>query len=123
KKGNEYKTLIGIKLIPLPYLDLLDFKLALEIYLYFLHKEIISIMHEYNFEINLESSISKYFSNIIFIANTSKEDYVNYLLMTYKKFNYQISLPFIILCFIKIINQSYYKNQNELDCLITLYYF
>lgn len=85
KKGNEYKTLIGIKLIPLPYLDLLDFKLALEIYLYFLHKEIISIMHEYNFEINLESSISKYFSNIIFIANTSKHEYVNYLLMTAKE--------------------------------------
>src|SRR5699024_12606608 len=81
KKGNEYKTLIGIKLIPLPYLDLLAVKLALEIYLYFLHIEIISILHEYNFEINLESSISQYFSNLLFIAHISKHDYVNYVLM------------------------------------------
>lgn len=82
KKGNEHKTFIGFKLQKPPTMNLIKFKLSIEIYIYFLSKEINSIMSDQVFEFNFESNISKEFNNVILFANTSKYEYVDQLLIT-----------------------------------------
>src|SRR5699024_8478757 len=73
--------------------------------------EILSNMNSTNFLV--KNYVNNYFEGVYFLNILNKLQ------------NVQLSDVLAIdnVMFHKIINQSYYKNQNELDCHITLYYF